>query len=62
MQALGVPENRKMGTQRPGVKVTKSAPIVQEVKGGGGVWRFIIVKKSGSKYPWGDRPGAFFLE
>ncbi len=44
------------------MKVTKSVRILQKIKGSDGVWRFVPVKKSGSKYLWGDRPGTFFLE
>ncbi len=62
MYALGVHSNRKMDTKRSNVKVTKSVRILQKIKGNDGVWHFVPVKKSGSKYLWGDRPGTFFLE
>ncbi len=44
------------------MKATKSVGILQKIKGEDGVWRFVTVRKSGSKYLWGDHPGTFFLE
>jgi integrase len=44
------------------VKVTKRVRIVQKVKGDDGIWRFASVKKSGTKYLWGNNSGTFFLE
>lgn len=44
------------------MKVTKRVRILRKVKGKDGVWRFASVKKSGSKYLWGEDSGTFLLE
>jgi hypothetical protein len=36
--------------------------IIKKVRESSGVWRFISLKKVGSRYYWDNRPGYYFVE
>jgi hypothetical protein len=40
----------------------KSVRIIKKVREGSGVWRFVSLKKAGTRYAWDDRQGSYFVE
>lgn len=41
---------------------TKSVRIIKKVREASGVWRFVSLKKAGTRYAWDKRPGHYFIE
>ena len=40
----------------------KRVRIIKKIRESSGVWRFVSLKKNGTKYVWDKRPGAYFVE
>ncbi len=40
----------------------KRVRIIKKVRESTGVWRFVSLKRAGTRYAWDDRPGSYFLE
>ena len=51
-------------TDTKGSEVTakKSVRIIKKVREGSGAWRFVSLKKAGTRYAWDERPGYYFVE
>jgi len=52
----------KTDTKGSHVAGTKRVRIIKKVRVASGVWRFISLKKAGSRYAWDKRPGHYFIE
>lgn len=40
----------------------KRVRIIKKIRQSSGVWRFVSLKKAGTRYAWDDRPGVYFIE
>ena len=40
----------------------KQVRIIKKIRVSSGVWRFVSLKRIGSRYVWDKRPGHYFLE
>jgi integrase/recombinase XerD len=44
------------------VAAKKSVRIIKKIREASGVWRFVSLKRAGTRYAWDDRPGNYFVE
>lgn len=40
----------------------KRVRIIKKIRVSSGVWRFVSLKRAGSRYAWDSRPGVYFVE
>ena len=40
----------------------KHVRIIKKIRGEDGVWRFVSLRRAGSRYIWDTRPGYYFLD
>lgn len=40
----------------------KRVRIIKKIREGSGDWRFISLKRAGTRYAWDERPGPYFIE
>jgi integrase len=40
----------------------KSVRVIKKIRESSGVWRFVSLRRAGTRYAWDDRPGNYFVE
>jgi integrase len=40
----------------------KNVRIIKKIRESSGVWRFVSLKRAGTRYAWDNRPGTYFVE
>ena len=42
--------------------VKKTVRIIKKIREDGGQWRFVSLRRAGTRYAWDKRPGHYFVE
>ena len=53
---------KETDTKRCYVAVKKTVRIIKKIREDGGQWRFVSLRRAGTRYVWDKRPGHYFVE